>query len=387
MRTPSLSAPIARNLQAVLIAWVGLATVAALPARAASSIPAAASAPAEGVPVEVVAELARRPGNVAVTPEGRVLFSQHPLDAPEFKVLEWMPGGTPRPFPNAEWSRDLLQAVIGLRAGRDGIVWILDMGSRERAPRLIGWNLQRDALHREITIPASATKPNSFLQDFALDLDHGMAYIADLGRGDLVGKSEPALIAVDLRTGVSRRLLDSHASFAPQSAVRIDGQTLRSRGPDGRVGDLMLGLDSISIDPDNTWLYYGSVGGRQLWRVPAAALADATLSDTALAARIERYSEKRSSDGISAGRDGQVYITDVEAHAIGLAGPQGYRVVARDPAKLQWPDGLAFGPDGWLYATVNQLHRHPALNGGQEGGQPPYYIVRLRPPVPGAIGR
>lgn len=342
---------------------------------------------AQTAAIEIVAELDRRPGNPSVTPDGRLLFSQHPLDAPEFKVMEWVPGQGARPFPNAAWSRDRLTAVIGLRTGADGIAWMLDMGGGGQPAKLVGWDTRADRLHREIALPAAALRPNSFLQDFALDQARGRAFIADMTRGDLVGESRPAIVVVDLQSGAVRRVLEGHASFAPEGRVTIDGATLATRAPDGRETELELGLNPITIDPANAWVYYGAVNGRGLWRIPAEALADAALPAAALAARIERYGEKRSSDGISVDSAGNVYVTDVENHAIGVATPAGYRILVQDPVRLRWPDGLAFGPDGWLYATVNQLNLHPAVNRGQEGGRPPYLIVRMRGLAPSAVGR
>jgi sugar lactone lactonase YvrE len=376
---------IAQEATAMTRRSILLAGAAGLASAAASPLAHAQSR--DGAAVEIVASLDRRPANPAITPDGRLLFSQHPLDAPEFNVMEWVTGGPPRPFPNPEWSRDRLRAVIGMRAGQDGVVWMLDMGGGGQPPRLVGWDTRRDALHREIQIPAVATRPNSFLQDFALDQARNHAFIADMTRGDLIGESRPAIIVVDLASGVVRRVLEGHPTFAPEGRVTIDGRTLATRGADGSVTELALGLNPITIDPAGAWVYYGAVNGRGLWRMPAALLADAAVPEAALAARIERFGEKRSSDGISVDGAGNVYVTDVEAHAIGVASAGGYRILARDAERLRWADGLAFGPDGWLYATVNQLNLHPAVNRGEEGGRPPYYIVRIRPLAPGAVGR
>jgi hypothetical protein len=41
----------------------------------------------------------------------------------------------------------------------------------------------------------------------------------------------------------------------------------------------------------------------------------------------------------------------------------------------------------FLYIAVNQLHRAPALNGGVEGGQPPYRIMRVYTGSEGVPGR
>ena len=85
--------------------------------------------------------------------------------------------------------------------------------------------------------------------------------------------------------------------------------------------------------------------------------------------------------------DGNVYLGDLAENAIGVISPAGeYRVLHRDE-RLRWVDAFSFGPDGYIYAAVNQLHRSAPLNGGSEETQPPYLIVRFRPLAPGPVGR
>lgn len=358
---------------------VALLAAAALPWRARAAVAQ------DGRRVEEVLRLDRRPGNPALTADGRLIFSMHPFDTPDFRLMERRADGKVVPFPDPGLSRTGFANVIGLRAAENGVLWILDLGGGGLPPKLVGWNLRRNALERAIPLGEGVTRPNSFLQDFALDQRRGMAYIADATFGRPIN---PAIVAVDLRRGTARRLLEDHPSFLPEPDVRIvaEGRIARERGLDGSVAPVRLALDPITIDPAYEWVYFGPSSGFGLYRVRARDLADARLVPAALARRIERFGRKRPCDGISIDREGNVYVTDVARNGIGVVTRQGYRLLASDP-RLVWPDGLAFGPDGMLYVTANQLNRSAQLNAGRERGRPPYHILRVRPLSPSAIGR
>ena len=65
-----------------------------------------------GQGLEVVAELSQGPGNIAVTPDLRLIVSQHALYNPHYRVIEVLPGGKIKPFPNEQWAT---------KPGKDGI--------------------------------------------------------------------------------------------------------------------------------------------------------------------------------------------------------------------------------------------------------------------------
>jgi hypothetical protein len=372
-----------RTAATALLATAGLAP--AFRTRGQVAGPAPVHGPQRGV--EEVVRLGQRPGNPAVTADGRLIFTLHPFGRPEFKLLELRGDGSLVPFPNEAASRDGFAAPLGLRAGEDGVLWILDLGAQGIPASLIGWNLARNALERRITIPDPAYRPNSFLQDFALDQSRGIAFIADATRGEPVGESRPAIVAVDLSTGRARRLLEDHPSFQAEPIDTVaEGRPLRTLGLDGQVYPFRLALDPVTIDPAYEWVYWGALTGTAIYRARAADLANPGLSADALAARVEAYREKPVCDGISVDVEGNIYITDVGRNAIGVATAEGYTVLASDP-RMVWPDGLAFGPDGHLYVTVNQLNRDSAQNAGVEAGEPPYYILRIRPLAASAVGR
>ncbi len=351
--------------------------------------PAAQAAEDANVDLQVFATLSQAPGNIAVSPSGRVFVSQHQFYGPDYRVVEVMGDGTTRPFPNAAWSAILgadgigLQAVLGIRASADGVLWMLDNGSTP--PRLVGWDLNADTVRQVIPIPSPASVPGSFLNDFAVDLANNAIYIADFA--DAPDKA--AIVVVDLASGTSRRVLQGDRSTRPEDVpLIVDGRRIRKHNPDGTETEARIGVNPITIDAQYQWVYYGAMNGTSLWRVSTADLLNAALTPSELSARVVRFGDKPVSDGISIDQDGGVYVTDLAANGIGVVNSEGhYRLLVQDPQKLSWPDGMSGGPDGRMYVTVNQLHRSPPLNGGVNGAQPPFSIVTFQPLAPAVVGR
>ena len=222
----------------------------------------------------------------------------------------------------------------------------------------------------------------------SLDQRRGVAFIADAMRQDPTRDDPPAIIVVDLRSGRARRVLDGHPSFAPAPlpALTLRSGLLRATGADGRKHTIRFGLDPITVDTGYGWVVWGPGNARSLYRARAADLADPALPAEELARRVERHRGKANSDGISIDRLGNVYVTDLLRGAVGVSTAEGYRVLARDP-RMIWPDGLAFGPDGLLYVTISQVGRMPFVNDGQDRGEPPYVVLRLRPLASSEVGR
>jgi hypothetical protein len=187
------------------------------------------------------------------------------------------------------------------------------------------------------------------LNDFQVSPDGGTVYIADASPV----RGRPAILVHDVAANTTRRVLDSHRSVTTEDYV------IQAPGRDMRLLfgliTLRIGVDSIALARDGTWLSYGPVTGGTLWRVPTAALRDPTLDAAALGERVEAFAEKTISDGMSSDAQGRLYLTDPEHSAIVAVGPDRHlHTVVKDP-RLRWPDGLSFGPDGWLYVTCSAL--------------------------------
>ncbi len=336
--------------------------------------------------LEIVAELSQAPGNIAVTPDGRLIVSQHSLYDPLYRVIEVLPDGTVKPFPNEQWATEPgeddvgLSSVLGIRSDLNGIIWMLDNGSG--FSRLVAWDSRKDVLHDIIDIPEPVRKSNSFFNDLAIDPVHNKIYISDPA-----GPESPAIVIVDIESGSSRRVLEGHESVVPEPLPIVIGDKTMGVDRDGN-GVPMLGIDPITIDPESEWLYYGPSQGSSLWRIRTEDLVDESLSENDLSSRIERYGDRPVCDGITVDGAGNIYITDVTSYAVGVIEPSGeYRILYRDESLLVWPDGMSFGPDGYIYVASSQLHLAAALNNGEDLSKKPYYIVRFKALAKGSAGR
>jgi len=291
-------------------------------------------------------------------------MSAQPLDNPETKLVQLMQDGSYKPYPSAAFAKgpnSELKAAIGVKIDDKGTAWVLDMGAR----KLFAIDTHTDKITSRFSIPAKALKDTSFLQDFALDQKRNRVIIADMTQGDLKSAPVPAFVVIDLHTGATRRVAESHPSMMPE----IDGG---------------FALNPITIDSNYEYVYFGALHSRVLYRVPAASFdGDSSL----VVGSIEKFGDKSYNDGSSIDTAGNVYHADVETHGYGITTPSGkFSLIGKLPADQSWTDGITVGADGYFYSSSNQLDRTAALS-GTETGTDEYLVVRFKPLAPGTTGR
>lgn len=341
-------------------------------------------------PLSVIATLDSRPAGIALSKDDRLFVSIASAvgdrDDGQGVVRELLPDGTSRPFPPAWFAADRdpseqLTQVHALAADSRGVLWILDSGASPTVqPKLVGWNLKEDSLYRVIFLPAPITNLNSSLRSVAIDAKREMAYIADQGRADFVGAAHPAIIAVDLKTGLARRAFEDHYSLnADGGDFVIAGEPLLAPDGKGAVVRPSLGIVSVAIDPTGEALLFGAANARSVFRIPLDALADKRLSSAQLGERVTRVGDKPPSQGIAPFNDKFILVSDVNNNGIGAVFPDGrYELLTRSE-ECSWPTTFARGNRGEFYLVSSQLHRAPLFHRGDDQSQRPFLVLRFRP--------
>lgn len=338
-----------------------------------------------GSAIETVATLDHPPGNIAVSRTGRVFFSLHPDGKPPVQVVELV-DGNPVPFPDRDFQvaaegTPHFQSVLSLRIDRQDRLWVLDYARYGMGqPRLLAFDLGTRQVVHQYDFPPDVAGFLSMLNDFQVDPAGGKIYIAESSPF----RQQPALIVYDLETHQARRLLEGHPSVrAANYLLQTPTRAMVFYG----FYTLRIGVDSIALDRNGEWLYYGPVNGDRLYRVAVSDLNDTTLSPAALAARVQDFGPKTLSDGLTTDDDGDVYITDPEHSAVLTLGQDRHlTTLVKDP-RLRWPDGLGFGADGWLYVTCSSLQHVLFTSRRHMRANAPYHVFRFRPGHTGEPGQ
>ncbi len=339
--------------------------------------------------LEVVAELPINPGNLAVTADGRVFATVHQFRRADAQLIEVTGPASYQPWPDTAWNGpfgsgpDVLNSVLGIAIDRKGRLWVIDngLGDPPQQPKLVAFSLADGTPVFRYDFPPETGPLGSFLNDLAVDDARGFVYIADVG-----GAHPPALVTIDLNNKTSRRFSASAALQAEDVDLVVEGRVIGRRDENGKVKPARIAVNPITLSADGETLYFGAMNGQTWYRVPARLLRNGA-TDEVIAAAIAKAGPKPVSDGASTDAEDNHYFTDLGSNAITVLGRDGRLETLVQDNRLLWPDALSFGEPGWLYIAVNQLHRAPALNGGVEGAELPFRIMRVYTGTEGIAGR
>ncbi|UUW08768.1 major royal jelly family protein [Flavobacterium plurextorum] len=344
-------------------------------------------------PVEVYAAVDQAAGNIAFTAQGDLVYSHHPFFKPHYRVVSYNSDTkSVSPFPNLSWNTPrisddhYLSNVLGIRDDSNGVIWMLDMGQRDPVtPKIVGWNTLTNQLERIYYLPVTVLKPTSQPNDMVVDLIHHVFIIADEGIGNGGDGSTAALIIIDMKTGLSRRILEGTRTTLPENTPTvITGKSLAVNGK-----NLLVGADGITADSKFEWLYYAPLNGTKLYRVHISDLINEALPANKLDKLIETYSSKPNNGGLSIDTSGNIYLTALESNSVSviLAKDRSVHQLVSDKNML-WPDGVSYNQkDGYMYISAAQVHLGAVFNNGVDMSTRPFYIFRFKPLAKGVSHR
>ena len=84
---------------------------------------------------------------------------------------------------------------------------------------------------------------------------------------------------------------------------------------------------------------------------------------------------------------GNIYLTDIEHGGLAVVGPDRRLQTLFSSPRLRWPDGLSFGPGGYLYIADSNLSELMMQSRGHMRGQAPYFLFRIKLPQTAPAGQ
>jgi|AGTN01.3.fsa_nt_gi Major royal jelly protein. len=325
-----------------------------------------------------------QPVGVAVSKSNRT-FVSFPNWLPEYQhaVVEVLPDGTLKPFPNEEWNnwttnrKDKTQFVCvqNVVADQQNNLWVLDPANPqlgEAKPsgiKLVKINLDKNTVERIYTFPDDIAGKNSFLNDVSIDEKHHRAYFAD--------PAQKAIIVLDLENGKSRKVLQNHPALTADPDFVFKLNDIEMRDSEGKP--FSSNVNGIAITKDFEWFYFRPETDVKLYRIAAKYLFDFSLSDNDLAKHIEDLGNVGQSNGMIADSKGNIYLTGAMDKAIKRVCPDGTIEVLAQGNEFEWPDTFALSPDeDYLLVTISQINRMTWFNNGKDLTEKPFKVLKIK---------
>ncbi|RYD24302.1 MAG: hypothetical protein EOP88_00645 [Verrucomicrobiaceae bacterium] len=313
---------------------------------------------------------------------GRV-FVNFPYWSPDHSVsVAEIVDGKPLAFPDASWNSkegDAAKRFVCVQSvvvDDEDRLWVLDTGSPMQkgvvkgGAKVLQVDLSTNKVRRTYPIDEECAPEKSYLNDIRIDTAGGHAFITESGIGSIV--------VLDLKSGKARRFLANHPSTKAETGKEIVVDGIKPIDP-ATAGTPSFHADGIAFDRKNKLLYYHPLTGHTLYRISTDVLASPDSGDKEVEEAVVKVAATDAPDGMLETADGAVLLAAFEKNAIVRFDPHGKKSspVIED-TRLQWPDTLAWGPEGWLYVTTSQIHRTPKYNGGKSLIKEPFRVYRLK---------
>lgn len=320
---------------------------------------------------------------VAVSAKNR-LFVTYPRWSKTYKyaVVEVMPNGMAKPFPDAamnEWKpgQDGMNKWVCVQTAYvddQDYLYIVDPAAPmlakvvENSAKVVKFNLTTNKIEKVYRFTGTIDN-SSYINDIRVDTKKQMAYLTNSGTGGIV--------ILDLKTGKSRQVLQSHKSVRPDPAYKfiIDGKQLMKQGQPA-----VFNSDGIALSPDRNWLYYKAINDKKLYRIKTASLLNEKLTPQQLGGEVKYLGEVASTDAMIFDKKGNLYLGDMVNYRMIQITPDLKSHTWFKDKSLIWPDTYSISDDGFIYITTSQIHKQPDFNNGVNKRTEPYKVFKVKLP-------
>jgi sugar lactone lactonase YvrE len=298
-------------------------------------------------------------------------------------VVEVMPDGSTKPYPDEKWNRwDLkpktaakqfvcVQSVVVDDAD---MMWVIDPAAPLLAANVIGGeklvkiDLKTNSVKQVIPFGADVAPPGSYLNDVRVDVTRNTAYLTDSGLGGLV--------IVDLATRKAHRALDGNASVKADTSIKIviDGKPVLRNGKTPEFNS-----DGIALSPDGSYLYYQPLAGDTLYRIRTDLLRDPNAQNAKVSAGVEKVAKTFPVDGLWMDKKWNVYLSGLSQKAVLRLDTNGNIDTLAKDDRLEWPDTFSEGPDGAIYISSSHINETPPYNEGKDARHTPFTVFKFQP--------
>ena len=261
-----------------------------------------------------------------------------------FSVVEIKQDGSYVPYPDASWNnwtgqpRDDGFTCVQSVVAHGNSLFVLDPSNPEMKgvvgrPTLFEFDLATNTLLRSWNFDEKVAPLTSYLNDLRIDDQRNLIYITESGLG--------ALIVLDMKTGVARRVLAQSPTTKSEPVVlRVNSRAIVNT--DG----LPQKFNADGIALDKGYLYYRAITATHLYRISTADLANTHISEKNLETKIQDLGETPMPDGMIFDQKGNLYMGDLQNNAIVYRTPQGeVKTLVQDP-NLHWADTFTLSADG-----------------------------------------
>jgi sugar lactone lactonase YvrE len=290
--------------------------------------------------------------------------------------------GKPVAFPDEKWNAKQGDAAKRFVCVQSVVVdsadslWALDAGSPKQegvipnGAKLVKVDLKTNAVAQVIPIEDEYAPKKSYLNDVRFDLKSGHAFITESGIG--------SIIVVDLKNGTKRRLLANHPSTKMEIGRELVVDGVKPIDPTTQ-GTPQFQADGIALDAAKDILYFHALTADTLYQVPTSILIDPKAKEEEVAEKVTKVGKTPSPDGMLEDKDGSVLLAAFEKNAIVRIDPAtNTATTVVEDKRLQWPDTMSWGPDGYLYVTTSQIHLTPKYNHGLSKLEQPFKLWRVK---------